>query len=234
LGIESFAAIIGGSLGGMQALSWTLQYPERVRHAAVIASAPKLSTQNIAFNEVARQAILSDPDFHGGHFYAHNTVPERGLRLARMVGHITYLSDDAMGEKFGREMRHGKAVYSYEAEFEIESYLRHQGDKFSRQFDANTYLLTTKALDYYDPAFAHGGDLTAALARARARFLVVAFTTDWRFAPSRSHEIVYALAHNGRDVSYVEIDCDAGHDSFLLDDPQYHAVLAAWFNRIEV
>lgn len=234
LGIESFAAIIGGSLGGMQALSWTLQYPERVRYAAVIASAPKLSTQNIAFNEVARQAILSDPDFHGGHFYAHGTVPERGLRLARMVGHITYLSDDSMGEKFGREMRHGKAVYSYEAEFEIESYLRHQGDKFSRQFDANTYLLTTKALDYYDPAFAHGGDLTAALARARAGFLVVAFTTDWRFAPERSHEIVYALAHNGRDVSYVEIDCDAGHDSFLLDDPQYHAVLTAWFDRIEV
>jgi homoserine O-acetyltransferase len=234
LGIESFAAIIGGSLGGMQALSWALQYPERVRHAAVIASAPKLTAQNIAFNEVARQAILTDPDFHGGHFYEHGTVPERGLRLARMVGHITYLSDDAMGEKFGRSLRHGKAAYSYEAEFEIESYLRYQGDRFSQQFDANTYLLTTKALDYYDPAFEHNGDLTAALAAARAGFLVVAFTTDWRFSLDRSHEIVYALVHNGRDVTYAEIDCAAGHDSFLLDDPQYHAVLAAWFDRIEV
>ncbi|MDR2030921.1 MAG: homoserine O-acetyltransferase [Azoarcus sp.] len=234
LGIDSFAAVIGGSLGGMQALSWTLQYPRRVRRAAVIASAPKLSAQNIAFNEVARQAILTDPDFHDGHFYEHGVAPERGLRLARMVGHITYLSDDAMGEKFGRSLCHGKAVYSYGIEFEIESYLRHQGDKFARQFDANTYLLTTKALDYYDPAFAHGGDLIAALAAAQAGFLVVAFTTDWRFAPARSREIVYALAHNGCDVSYAEIDCAAGHDSFLLADPQYHAVLAAWFDRIEV
>jgi len=234
LGIESLAAVIGGSLGGMQALSWALQYPERVRYVAAIASAPKLTAQNIAFNEVARQAILTDPDFHGGHFYKHGTLPERGLRLARMVGHITYLSDDAMGEKFGRSLRHGKAMYNYDVEFEIESYLRHQGDRFARQFDANTYLLTTKALDYYDPAFAYDGDLTAALAAARASFLVVAFTTDWRFSPDRSHEIVYALAHNGRDVTYAEIDCVAGHDSFLLDDPQYHAVLAAWFDRIEV
>ncbi|MDR2880716.1 MAG: homoserine O-acetyltransferase [Azoarcus sp.] len=234
LGIESFAAVIGGSLGGMQALSWTLQHPERVRYAAAIASAPKLSAQNIAFNEVARQAILTDPDFHDGHFYKHGTLPERGLRLARMVGHITYLSDDAMGEKFGRSLRHGKAMYNYDVEFEIESYLRHQGDRFSQQFDANTYLLTTKALDYYDPAFEHDGDLAAALAAARASFLVVAFTTDWRFSPDRSHEIVYALAHNRRDVTYAEIDCAAGHDSFLLDDPQYHAVLAAWFDRIEV
>jgi len=234
LGIERFAAIIGGSLGGMQALSWTLQYPQRVRYAAVIASAPKLSAQNIAFNEIARQAILTDPDFHDGHFYEHGTLPKRGLRLARMVGHITYLSDDAIGEKFGRSLRHGKTMYNYDAEFEIESYLRHQGDRFSQQFDANTYLLTTKALDYYDPAFEYNGDLTAALAAAQARFLVVAFTTDWRFSPDRSHEIVYALAHNGRDVTYAEIDCVAGHDSFLLDDPQYHAVLAAWFGRIEV
>ncbi|MDR3213997.1 MAG: homoserine O-acetyltransferase [Azoarcus sp.] len=234
LGIDSFAAVIGGSLGGMQALSWALQYPQRVRHAAVIASAPKLSAQNIAFNEVARQAILTDPDFHGGYFYGHGVVPERGLRLARMVGHITYLSDDAMGEKFGRNLRHGKAVYSYDVEFEIESYLRYQGDRFAQQFDANTYLLTTKALDYYDPAFAHGGDLTAALAAARADFLVAAFTTDWRFSPARSREIVYALVHNGCSVSYAEIDCPAGHDSFLLADPQYHAVLTAWFDRIEV
>ena len=234
LGIARFAAVIGGSLGGMQALSWTLQYPERVGHAAVIASAPKLTAQNIAFNEVARQAILSDPDFHGGHYYEHGVVPARGLKLARMVGHITYLSDDAMAEKFGRSLRHGKAVYNYDVEFEIESYLRYQGDKFAGHFDANTYLLTTKALDYFDPAFSHGGDLTAALARAQADFLVVSFTTDWRFSPARSREIAYALMHNGRRVSYTEIDCPAGHDSFLLDDQQYHAVLTAWFDRIEV
>ncbi|MBR0567660.1 homoserine O-acetyltransferase [Azoarcus sp. L1K30] len=234
LGIKRFAAVVGGSLGGMQALSWTLQYPDRVGHAAVIASAPKLSAQNIAFNEVARQAILTDPDFHGGNFYDHGVVPVRGLKLARMIGHITYLSDDSMGEKFGRSLRHGKAVYSYDVEFEIESYLRYQGDKFAGYFDANTYLLTTKALDYYDPAFAHGGNLSAALAKAEADFLVVSFTTDWRFSPSRSREIVYALLHNQRNVSYAEIDCAAGHDSFLLDEPQYHAVLTAWFDRIKV
>ena len=233
LGIERFAAVIGGSLGGMQALSWTLQYPERVGHAAVIASAPKLTAQNIAFNEVARQAILTDPDFHGGHYYEHGVVPARGLKLARMVGHITYLSDDAMAEKFGRSLRHGKAVYSYDVEFEIESYLRYQGDKFAGFFDANTYLLTTKALDYFDPAFEHGGNLNAALARATADFLVVSFSTDWRFAPERSREIVYALLHNRRNVSYAEIDSAAGHDSFLLDDARYHALMGAWFDRIE-
>ncbi|TAH45679.1 MAG: homoserine O-acetyltransferase [Betaproteobacteria bacterium] len=234
LGIERFAAVIGGSLGGMQALSWTLQYPERVGHAAVIASAPKLTAQNIAFNEVARQAILTDPDFHGGHYYDHGVVPERGLRLARMIGHITYLSDDAMAEKFGRSLRHGKAVYSYDVEFEIESYLRYQGEKFAGFFDANTYLLTTKTLDYFDPAFEHGGNLNAALARASADFLVVSFSTDWRFAPERSREIVYALLHNRRNVSYAEIDSVAGHDSFLLDDARYHALLGAWFDRIGV
>ncbi|BAL26814.1 homoserine O-acetyltransferase [Azoarcus sp. KH32C] len=234
LGIERFAAVVGGSLGGMQALSWTLQYPERVANAVVIASAPKLTAQNIAFNEVARQAILTDPDFHGGHYYAHGVVPARGLKLARMIGHITYLSDDAMGDKFGRSLRHGKAIYSYDVEFEIESYLRYQGDKFAGFFDANTYLLTTKALDYFDPAFEHGGNLPAALARATADFLVVSFTTDWRFAPSRSREIVYALMHNQRNVSYAEIDCAAGHDSFLLDDAQYHGLLNAYFDRIEV
>ncbi|MBS0511072.1 MAG: homoserine O-acetyltransferase [Proteobacteria bacterium] len=234
LGIERLAAVIGGSLGGMQALSWTLQYPERVGNAAVIASAPKLTAQNIAFNEVARQAILTDPDFHGGHYYEHGIVPERGLRLARMIGHITYLSDDAMAEKFGRSLRHGKAVYSYDVEFEIESYLRYQGEKFAGFFDANTYLLTTKALDYFDPAFEHGGNLNAALARATADFLVVSFSTDWRFAPERSREIVYALLHNRRNVSYAEIDSVAGHDSFLLDDARYHALLGAWFDRLEV
>ncbi|NMG46364.1 homoserine O-acetyltransferase [Aromatoleum toluvorans] len=234
LGIQRFAAIVGGSLGGMQALSWTLQYPERVAHAVVIASAPKLTAQNIAFNEVARQAILTDPDFHGGDYYAHGVVPARGLKLARMVGHITYLSDDAMGDKFGRSLRHGKAIYSYDVEFEIESYLRYQGDKFAGFFDANTYLLATKALDYFDPAFEHGGNLPAALAPATADFLVVSFSTDWRFSPARSREIVYALLHNQRNVSYAQIESDAGHDSFLLDDAQYHALLAAYFDRIKV
>ena len=234
LGIDQWAAIIGGSLGGMQALEWSLEYPERVRHALVIASAPKLTAQNIAFNEVARQAILTDPDFHGGNYYEHGVVPARGLKLARMVGHITYLSDDQMGEKFGRQLREGVLKYNYDVDFEIESYLRYQGDKFAGFFDANTYLITTKALDYFDPARNFGGDLKAALARAKANFLLVSFSTDWRFAPERSREMVYALLHNNRDVSYAEIDCNAGHDSFLLDDGQYHAVMGAYFQGIQV
>lgn len=233
LGVDCWAAVIGGSLGGMQALEWTLQFPERIRHALVIASAPKLSAQNIAFNEVARQAILSDPDFHGGHYYQHGVVPVRGLRLARMIGHITYLSDDQMGEKFGRQLKHDKLGYDYGIDFQIESYLRYQGDKFTTYFDANTYLITTKALDYFDPALAYDGDLQAALARAKAKFFVASFTTDWRFSPERSREIVYALLHNGRDVSYAEIECYAGHDSFLLADPHYHAVLTAYLDKIE-
>jgi homoserine O-acetyltransferase len=233
LGIARLAAVIGGSLGGMQALSWTLQHPERMGHALVIASAPSLSTQNIAFNEVARRAIVTDPDFHGGHFYAHGTVPKRGLRVARMIGHITYLSDDSMEAKFGRALRADRLAYStQEIEFEVESYLRHQGDKFSEYFDANTYLLITRALDYFDPAREHGGDLSAALARARAKFLVVSFTTDWRFSPQRSREIVKALVDNNLDVSYAEIDAPHGHDAFLLEDPRYHAVVRATFERI--
>jgi len=233
LGIACWAAVVGGSLGGMQALEWTLQFPERIRHALVIASAPKLSAQNIAFNEVARQAILSDPDFHGGHYYQHGIVPVHGLRLARMIGHITYLSDDQMGEKFGRQLKRDKLGYDYGIDFQIESYLRYQGDKFTTYFDANTYLITTKALDYFDPALAYGGDLQAALARAKAKFFVASFTTDWRFSPERSREIVYALLHNGLDVSYAEIECYAGHDSFLLADPHYHAVLTAYLDKIE-
>ncbi len=232
LGIDTWAAVLGGSLGGMQALEWTLQFPERIRHALVIASAPKLSAQNIAFNEVARQAIISDPDFHGGHYAEHKVIPANGLRLARMVGHITYLSDSQMGEKFGRQLRHGEHLFSYEANFEIESYLRYQGDKFAGVFDANTYLITTKALDYFDPAFAYDGDLKLAFARAKADFFVASFTTDWRFAPARSREIVFALMHNKRRVTYAEIDCDAGHDSFLLDDAHYHALVRAYLENI--
>jgi len=234
LGVDTWAAVIGGSLGGMQALEWSLQFPERIRHAMVIASAPKLSVQNIAFNEVARQAIISDPDFHGGHYAERGVVPTSGLRLARMVGHITYLSDSQMGEKFGRQLRHGEPGFSYDVDFEIESYLRYQGDKFAGFFDANTYLMTTKALDYFDPANAYDGDLAAALARAKANFFVASFTTDWRFAPARSREIVFALLHHRRRVAYAEIDCDAGHDSFLLDDAHYHDVLRAYLENITV
>ena len=239
LGITQLAAVLGGSLGGMQALSWTLQYPDRVRHAVVVASAPNLTAENIAFNEVARRAIVTDPDFHGGHFYQHGVVPQRGLRIARMVGHITYLSDDVMNEKFGRELRDavvGSATgYKYstqDVEFQIESYLRYQGDKFSEYFDANTYLLITRALDYFDPARTYGGDLSAAFARTAAKFLLVSFTTDWRFSPARSREMVQALVDNQRDVSYAEIDAPHGHDAFLLDDARYMHVMRSYFARI--
>jgi homoserine O-acetyltransferase len=237
LGIETLAAVMGGSLGGMQALSWTLQYPSRVRHAVVIASAPNLTAENIAFNEVARRAIQTDPDFHGGNFYQHGTVPKRGLRIARMIGHITYLSDDVMNEKFGRKLIATATVGAYlfstlEAEFQIESYLRYQADKFAEYFDANTYLLITRALDYFDPARDYGGNLSLALARASAKFLLVSFATDWRFAPQRSREIVKALLHNKRDVSYAEINAPHGHDAFLLDDARYMGVISSYFNSI--
>jgi len=242
LRIQTLAAVMGGSLGGMQALSWTLQYPDRVRHAVVIASAPNLTAENIAFNEVARRAIQTDPDFHAGHFYQHGTVPKRGLRIARMIGHITYLSDDVMNEKFGRQLiaaSQGGVERDYfystlEAEFQIESYLRYQGDKFAEYFDANTYLLITRALDYFDPARSYGGNLSLALARANAKFLLVSFTTDWRFAPKRSREIVKALLDNKRDVSYAEINAPHGHDAFLLDDPRYISVVRSYFESMEV
>ncbi|WP_194713935.1 homoserine O-succinyltransferase MetX [Noviherbaspirillum soli] len=232
LGIRQFAAVMGGSLGGMQALAWSLLYPDRLRHCMVIASTPKLSAQNIAFNDVARQSILTDPDFHGGDYYAHGVVPRNGLRVARMIGHITYLSDDDMAEKFGRELRSGEYQFGYGIDFEIESYLRYQGDKFSEYFDANTYLLITKALDYFDPAAAFGGNLTEALAAARAQFLLVSFSTDWRFAPARSREIVQALVNNRRHVSYAEIDAPHGHDAFLLEDERYMATVRAYYNRV--
>ena len=234
LGIERFAAAIGGSLGAMQALQWTLSYPQRVRHAIVIAAAARLTPQNIAFNEVARQAIMSDPDFHGGHYYEKGVVPARGLRIARMIGHITYLSGEAMAEKFGRLLRRGAPGFDFNVDFEVESYLRYQGDKFSSYFDANTYLRITKALDYFDPAADFGGNLSAALARAQAAFLVVSFKSDWRFPPARSRDIVRALLDNRRIVSYLEIDAPGGHDAFLLEDPRYHEALRAYFGNIEL
>ena len=234
LGIDAFAAVIGGSLGAMQALQWALSFPSRIRNSIVVAAAPRLSAQNIAFNEVARQAITTDPDFHGGDYYERGVVPRRGLRLARMIGHITYLSDDVMMEKFGRSLRSGTINFHFDVDFEIESYLRHQGDKFSEYFDANTYLLITRALDYFDPAAACGNSLTRALHPAKARFLVVSFTSDWRFSPARSREIVKALLDNRLDVSYAEIDAPHGHDAFLLDDPRYHALVRAYFGNIGV
>jgi homoserine O-acetyltransferase len=232
LGITQLSAVIGGSLGGMQALAWTLRYPERVRHCIGVATAPNLSAENIAFNEIARRAIITDPDFHGGHFYAHGVVPRRGLTIARMIGHVTYLSDDVMGEKFGRKLRSGALSFGYDVDFEIESYLRYQGDKFSDYFDANTYLLITRALDYFDPASAHGGDLARTFAQVRAKYLLVSFTTDWRFSPARSRELVKALVTNRHRVSYAEIDAPHGHDAFLLDDARYHGVLRTYFQRM--
>ena len=235
LGIEQWAAVIGGSLGGMQAMQWTISYPERVRHCLAIASAPRLSAQNIAFNEVARQAILTDPDFHGGHFLEQGVTPKRGLMLARMVGHITYLSDDAMGEKFGRGLKSEKLNYDFHSvEFQVESYLRYQGEEFSGRFDANTYLLMTKALDYFDPAAANDGDLAKTLAVAKADFCLMSFTTDWRFSPARSREIVDALTAAKKNVCYLEIDAPQGHDAFLMPIPRYLQAFGAYMKRIEV
>ncbi len=235
--IEKFAAVMGGSLGGMQAMAWSMMYPKRIGHCIVIASTPKLSAQNIAFNEVARSAILSDPDFHGGDYYAHDVKPRRGLRVARMIGHITYLSDDDMAEKFGRELRRADGDsdeynFNFDVEFEVESYLRYQGEKFADYFDANTYLLITRALDYFDPAKSFANNLSAAMKNITAKFLVVSFTTDWRFAPERSREIVKALLDNKLDVTYGEIDAPHGHDAFLLEDPRYHNLVRAYFEQI--
>jgi homoserine O-acetyltransferase/O-succinyltransferase len=234
LGITQLAAVLGGSLGGMQALDWTLRHSEKLRYCVAVATAPNLSAQNIAFNEVARRAIVTDPDFHGGHYIAKGVLPKRGLRVARMIGHITYLAGDAMELKFGRDLKAADLGYStQDVEFQVESYLRHQGDKFSDYFDANTYLLITRALDYFDPAREFGGDLARAFASAKAnRFLLVSFTTDWRFSPARSREIVKALVDNRIGVSYAEIDAPHGHDAFLLDDPRYHGVMRAYFERI--
>jgi homoserine O-acetyltransferase len=242
LGIRQFAAVMGGSLGGMQALAWSIMYPERLRHCLVIASTPKLSAQNIAFNDVARQAILSDPDYHGGDFYEHSVVPKNGLKVARMIGHITYLSDDDMAEKFGRKLRGfiadggaasgGDYKFGFGIDFEIESYLRYQGDKFAEYFDANTYLLITKALDYFDPARKFDGDLTKTLAGTKAKFFLASFTTDWRFSPERSREIVQALLANRREVTYAEIDAPHGHDAFLLEDSRYMNMVRAYYEQV--
>ena len=231
LGISQWAAVIGGSLGGMQVMQWAIDYPDRLAHAIVIAAAGKLSAQNIAFNEIARQAIITDPEFYEGRYYEHDAIPRRGLMLARMLGHITYLSDEAMRAKFGRDLRAGRIHYGFDVDFQVESYLRHQGAAFVERFDANTYLLMTKALDYFDPAEATAGDLARAFAPATARFLVASFTSDWRFPPARSREIVDALVDAGKAVSYVEVTADLGHDDFLLTMPHYVQTLRAYLAR---
>jgi len=233
LGIECFAAVVGGSLGGMQALQWAITFPDRVKNALVIAAAPNLTAQNMAFNEVARQAIITDPEFYGGDYYQHDAVPRRGLRIARMLGHITYLSDDAMGAKFGRKLKNGEIKYSFDVEFEMESYLRYQGDKFAGEFDANTYLRMTRALDYFDPAAEFNGNLSTALAQVKADFLVISFTSDWRFSPERSREIVKALLDNELSVTYAELSAAHGHDAFLMPDPHYHDIVRAYLENIE-
>ena len=234
LGIEQWAAVIGGSLGGMQAMRWALEYPERIRHCIVIASAMKLSAQNIAFNEIARQAITADPNFHGGRYLQHGVIPDKGLALARMVGHITYLSADGMMEKFGRDLKVGDFALGTdsEVEFQVQSYLRYQGDAFSKAFDANTYILMTRALDYFDLAREYGDDPIEAFRHARCGFLVMSFTSDWRFSPARSREIVDALIAARRTVSYAEIDAPHGHDAFLVPIPRYQAVFGAYMQRI--
>lgn len=232
LGIKQWAAVIGGSLGGMQALQWAISLPERVRHTVIIAAAPKLSAQNIAFNEVARTAIKSDPDFHDGHYMRFNTLPRQGLGLARMLGHITYLSDEAMGQKFGRELRSGAIQYGYDVEFQIESYLRYQSTSFVERFDANTYLLMTKALDYFDPAKEFDDDLTRTVANIEAKALVMSFTSDWRFSPMRSREIVNALLAAGKPVTYAEIEAHQGHDAFLMPIPRYLDIFGTYMQQI--
>ncbi|WP_308364252.1 MULTISPECIES: homoserine O-acetyltransferase [unclassified Microbulbifer] len=234
LGIEQWAAVVGGSLGGMQAMRWALEYPQRLRHAVVIASAMKLSAQNIAFNETARQAITSDPDFCGGRYLEEGKLPRRGLAVARMIGHITYLSDDGLGRKFGRELRSGTFRQGVEeqVEFQVQSYLRHQGDTFSASFDPNTYILMTRALDYFDLAREYGDDPVAAFSHAKCKFLLVSFTSDWRFAPERSREITAALMHANVPVSYAEIDSPMGHDAFLLPNERYRRVFAAYMDSV--
>ena len=234
LGIEQWAAVAGGSLGGMQALQWAIDFPDKIRHAIIIAAAPRLSAQNIAFNEVARQAIMSDPEFHEGRYYEHGVVPRRGLMLARMLGHITYLSDDVMRAKFGRELREGKLNFGFDEEFQVESYLRYQGRSFVDRFDANTYLLITKMLDYFDPAADFGNDLTTAFARIKAHCFTLAFSTDWRFSTGRSREIVKAMIDARVGVSYAEVESTQGHDAFLMPIPFYLDAFGAYMHGIEV
>ena len=232
LGIQRLSSVMGGSLGGMQALEWNLQFPNEVKNTIIIAAAPNLTAQNIAFNEVARQSIITDPDFQKGNFYTKKNKPKRGLRVARMLGHITYLSNDAMKSKFGRKKQNKDYQYNFNTEFEIESYLNYQGDKFAQEFDANTYIRMTKALDYYDPTKQNKKKLSAVFKKIKSKFLVISFTSDWRFSPARSKEIVKSLLDNNINVSYAEISAESGHDAFLMSDDHYHEILNSFFKNI--
>ena len=232
LGISKLSGVLGGSLGGMQAIQWSIQYPEKIKNAIVIAAAPNLTAQNIAFNEVARQAILTDTSFNKGDYYKLGVTPKTGLRIARMLGHITYLSDDVMGQKFGRKIKNTRYQYNLNTEFEIESYLNYQGDKFANEFDANTYIRMTKALDYFDPTNGNKKKLSAVFKKIKSSFLIISFTSDWRFSPKRSKEIVKALLDNNISVSYAEITATSGHDAFLMSDDRYHDILGSYFKRM--
>ena len=231
LGIPSWRFIVGGSLGGMQAFQWTIQNPTLVENCVIIAAAPKLTAQNIAFNEVARQAIMKDPNWHDGNYMEKGVIPSQGLALARMLGHITYLSDESMGEKFGRDLKKTKLNFNYDVEFQIESYLRYQGEKFVTGFDANTYLLMTKSLDYFDPIKDFGNALKNIFKTVNSKYLIISFTSDWRFPPKRSRELVKLLLDNDKNVSYSEINSEGGHDAFLMDNKDYFDVMRSFIDE---
>ena len=226
LGIETLLAVVGGSMGGMQVLQWAADYPERLFSAVCIAAAPRHSAQNIAFHEVGRQAIMADPDWKGGDYARQGTRPEKGLSVARMAAHITYLSEQALQRKFGRELQRDGLSWGFDADFQVESYLRHQGARFVERFDANSYLYITRAMDYFDLAASRGGQLAEAFRPARdVRFCVLSFTSDWLYPTIESREIVRALNAAGARASFLEIESDKGHDAFLLDEPVMRAAL---------
>ncbi|NTV52804.1 MAG: homoserine O-acetyltransferase [Candidatus Firestonebacteria bacterium] len=234
LGIERLLSMVGGSMGGMQALEWLLRYPEVPRSAIILASTSRLSPQSIAFNEVGRHAIVSDPNWQNGAYYGTDRQPETGLAIARMIGHITFLSDESMNQKFGRRLQN-RNEYGYELtrEFEVESYLHAQGSRFVKRFDANTYLYLTKAMDYYDAAQDWGeGSLEKACRRVEAKTLVVSFSSDWLFPSYQSRELVKALRQNNKDVSYLEIESSYGHDAFLLESSTLQRVMESFLDNL--
>ena len=234
LGIETLLSVVGGSMGGMQVLQWASSYPERMFSAVCVAAAARHSAQNIAFHEVGRQAIMADPDWRGGDYALHGTRPEKGLAVARMAAHITYLSEMALQRKFGRELQRDGLSWGFDADFQVESYLRHQGASFVDRFDANSYLYITRAMDYFDLAAGHGGVLAEAFGGARhVRFCVLSFTSDWLYPTPESRHIVRALNAAGARASFVEIESDKGHDAFLLDEPVMDSALAGFLDSID-
>jgi homoserine O-acetyltransferase len=234
LGVDTLFAVVGGSMGGMQAQQWAVDYPERLFSAVILASASRHSAQNIAFHEVGRQAIMADPDWRGGAYADHGVQPGKGLAVARMAAHITYLSEPALQRKFGRELKRDGLSWGFDADFQVESYLRHQGASFVDRFDANSYLYITRATDYFDIADAHGGVLAKAFTRARnVRFCVLSFTSDWLYPTAESRHLVRALTAAGAKAAFVEIESDKGHDAFLLDEPVMDSALAGFLSSAE-